>query len=120
MLIADITQDITTLCLRFEPYKTLVNKSVGFSPVGTHVVIDSPISTDSRITWYQIELLFFRNVDSGIYVLWITDILSPYLSDGHDNGIPIILSLYIKPRNFPIPISMVTNLALNTEVSIVG
>ena len=42
-----------------------------------------------------------------------------FISDVPDNGIPIILVLYLKPCNVTIPISMAKNLATNTKVSIV-
>ena len=113
-------QYIPPICLHFDPYKTLVKQFTGFSPIGTHAIIDSPFVTDSQISWYHIEFIFFRNLDSGLCVLWINDMLYPYISYGPNNVIPIILSLYLKPRNVSIPVFLATNFSPTIEVNIVG
>ncbi len=51
---------------RFCPYNTFVVRSPTFSFVLMCPVRDSPIATDSQTVWYQIELLLFFSIDSGL------------------------------------------------------
>ena len=66
------------------------------------------------------ELFFYLKVDPGRCVLWITDMLSPYIYDGPDSGTPIIRNLYQSPRGCSIPAFIAANLVPKTELSTVG
>ena len=61
------------LSLFSPPGITLVHKSAGLHADGIFPALDSFIATDSLHVWYAIEFDFFFRVDSGLCVLWITD-----------------------------------------------
>jgi len=55
------------------------------------------------------ELCFFFNVDVGIVALTTTDLLSQKTLHGLSNGIPNILSLYVKASNISTQVCIATN-----------
>ena len=77
------------------------------------------MATDSLIAGQQIEFLFFFIVNSGRWMLWITDMLSPLIHIGPIIDTHIIRSLYINPRINSIATFMEMNSAPKTDVSIV-
>ena len=63
---------------------------------------------------------FFFEVESGHCVLWIIDMLSPYVNVGPMIGIPIIQSLYRNPHDASMPCFITTNSAqtLHSQLSL--
>ncbi len=60
---------------------------------------------------------FFFNVDPGVVVLASTDWLSPKTNAGSSTVMPIILSLYLKPRIYSVAYFIATNSLPNVLVS---
>ena len=90
-----------TSCSHFSPIAlTFFTKSSWLSAVLICPVNNFTITTNSVTAREQIELLFFFNVDAGFCVLWINDMLLPYMYDGLLTLV-CILSLEI----FPFPFS---------------
>ena len=97
---------------RFSPHgSNLVKRSTSFLCVFTYAVLHSSLADPSRIKWYAMLWDFFLSIDSGTVVFASTDWLSPWMCDGPSQGIPIILSLYLKPLRY----SQHCFIAMNSE-----
>lgn len=101
------------------PRMILVAKSAGFKTVGVWVVNNSPIATATLQALYKIELDFFLSLDSGLCILWMTDMLSPKAYVGPEIGMPIVLNLYGRPRPVSIAFFNDTHSAPKTDDSTV-